>query len=155
MIEMRLIGPLPECTEALRRIKLVMRVERGKPRPRASRHDPGDRLVDAVIEPYPTERTQWRPPSMDWTAEEWTAQVRALRDALLPLGAELPPCLPGEEEDCGLPIWEHYATYLGALQARLAVMAETNLRTPGEDRIRLNTYEHFLTEYRKEAEGGE
>lgn len=92
----------------------------------------------------------WRPKE-DWTIAEWTDQTKALRRALLPLDIQLPECLPGEAQDCGIPVREHYDTYLGILQARAAALASVNLTEPDATARYRDAAEHFAAEYHAEG----
>ena len=62
-----------------------------------------------------------------WSFEQWLAETRAVRDALAVLGITVPYCLPGEPGDCGAPLSNHYASYLGLLRGRVEVFWESNL----------------------------
>ena len=93
-----------------------------------------------------------------WTAEQWTAEVKAVRAAMRSLGVVVPACLPGEPGDCGTPLVEHYVTYLAMLNARLVVMSHVNL-TAAEEESFLGQTKAFIERYEDEvdepAAGGE
>lgn len=56
----------------------------------------------------------------------WMQEIRLVRTALKALGIGLPPCLPGEAEDCGGPLPGHYAHELAMLMAKAHVLIEVN-----------------------------
>lgn len=47
----------------------------------------------------------------------WRRVAESTREALAQLGYPVPPCLPGEPEECGGTDAEHAAANLGALRA--------------------------------------
>jgi hypothetical protein len=87
-----------------------------------------------------------------WTAEQWTAEVKAVRAAMRSLGVIVPACLPGEPGDCGTPLVDHYVTYLALLKARVVVMAQSNL-TDAEESAFTEQAKTFLDQYENEGFG--
>lgn len=87
-----------------------------------------------------------------FTAEEWTAEVKHVRDAMAALGVFVPPCLPGEPEDCGTPLVDHYVTYLALLNARVVVMAQANLTQTQQNAFTAQATA-FLEQYEAEGTG--
>lgn len=88
-----------------------------------------------------------------FTFGQWLGETRHVRDALAALGVLVPPCLPGEEKDCGEPVVEHYMTYLAMINARIVAMAQANLTPEQQDQFTIRA-EHFLAEYAAEDEQG-
>lgn len=76
-----------------------------------------------------------------WSAEQWTSECRAVRDALSALSVIVPSCLPGEPRDCGEPLVEHYVSYLALLNARVVVMAQANLTPAQQDEFTQRAHE--------------
>lgn len=56
----------------------------------------------------------------------WMREIRLVREALKALGDLMPPCLPGEPEDCGGSLPGHYANELAHLMAKAQVLIEVN-----------------------------
>lgn len=52
------------------------------------------------------------------TDEDWADVARGARDALSSLGyPPVPPCLPGEAEECGGSFAQHATAYFGTIKA--------------------------------------
>lgn len=99
----------------------------------------------------------WKPPreplGSGWTAEEWMCEVRALRVALHALGVLVSSCLPGEPEDCGEPLADHYVSYLALLNARVLAMAQGSLNEAQQVEFTHRVQEAYA-QYDADAEDG-
>lgn len=76
-------------------------------------------------------------------ARSWLEVAVRHRQALKTLGWPVPPCLPGEPEECGGSEAEHAAAYLGALQA----VVESKLsHLHGGEKIAADAYAQTVAE---------
>lgn len=81
----------------------------------------------------------------------WMQEIRLVRTALKALGIELPPCLPGEPQDCGQPLPAHYAAELAMLMAKAQVLIEVNTPEIAQEALHIFRREYDLLHAEFEA----